>query len=198
MRSTPQSHVSRRLSCDLRVPSDRATWESPLILFRMPRSWAGDFKVGDDKSARNWTQVHSRACFTASLNWNWCAENNISVVLGEWSLATNHDAPLELSDPRTALELRRMFKEQLSVYTDPVSAPLVGHFFWTLRMGSGWDPRPSAAHPHGRQVGGSSSSRSLKGYPFRVWSLLELARYGIATPLDEPDSRACTAVAQPV
>jgi len=29
---------------------------------------------------------------------------------------------------------------------------VVGFFFWSLRMGSGWDPRPSSTHPAGRQV----------------------------------------------
>ena len=107
----------------------------------------------------------------------------------------NEAAPPQQESPQ------QMYAEQLSLYTygrawanesDP--APLVGHFFWTLRMGSGWDPRPTAAHPHGRQIGSSSASRSLSGYPFRVWSLLELAANHIATPMSEPDSRACEGV----
>ena len=51
-------------------------------------------------------------------------------------------------------------------------------------MGSGWDPRPTEAHPHGRQVDGSSAWRSLRGYPFPVWSLLEMSVAGVATPLN--------------
>lgn len=51
-------------------------------------------------------------------------------------------------------------------------------------MGSGWDPRPTKAHPHGRQVDGSSAWRSLPGYPFPVWSLLEMGVAGVATPLN--------------
>ena len=51
-------------------------------------------------------------------------------------------------------------------------------------MGSGWDPRPTKAHPHGRQVDGSSAWRSLRGYPFPVWSLLEMGVAGVATPLN--------------
>ena len=158
------------------------------------RSWAGDFKIGDDKSARNWTQIHERACYSAVANWNWCEAANISVMLGEWSLATNHDAPLDLSDAETARELRQMFAEQLSVYTFAADAPLVGHFFWTLRMSSGWDPRPTAKHPHGRQVEGSSSSSSLAGYPFAVWSLLELAHHGIAFPLTHAHAGSCVGI----
>ena len=58
-------------------------------------------------------------------------------------------------------------------------------------MGSGWDPRPTDAHPHGRQVDGSSASRSLPDYPFRIWSLLEMKRLGIATPLNRSYAGAC-------
>ena len=29
-----------------------------------------------------------------------------------------------------------------------------GAFYWTLRMGSGWDPRPTDAAPDGRQRDG--------------------------------------------
>lgn len=118
-------------------------------------------------------------------------------MLGEWSLATNHDAPIDLSDPATAAGLRQLYAKQLAAYTYASDAPLVGHFFWTLRMGSGWDPRPTAEHPHGRQLHGSSSSRSLEGYPFAVWSMLELAAHGIATPLSDPDADACAGVPEP-
>ena len=58
-------------------------------------------------------------------------------------------------------------------------------------MGSGWDPRPTKAHPHGTQLAGTSSSTSAAEYPFKVWSLLEMARLGIATPLDKPYADAC-------
>ena len=168
-------------------------------------NWAGDFKASEDASPseRAWPTIHSRACHSPKMTWNWCSApgNDIPVMLGEWALASNHDAPINLEDHATARELKQMYAEQLSLYSygrawanesDP--APLVGHFFWTLRMGSGWDPRPTAAHPHGRQVGGSTASRSLSGYPFQVWSLLELAAYKIATPMSEADSRACEGV----
>ena len=112
-------------------------------------NWAGDFKAGGDespdKSARAWDKIHFRACHSPASTWDWCSKygNDVPVVLGEWSLATNHDAPLDLSDATTARELRHMYAEQLAVYTfgkawaNQSDAPLVGHFFWTLRMGSG-------------------------------------------------------------
>ena len=66
-----------------------------------------------------------------------------------------------------------------------------GAFFWTLRMGSGWDPRPAAGYPHGRQLEGTSAWKSLANYPFKVWSLLELTAAGVATPLNLPYEGTC-------
>ena len=59
-----------------------------------------------------------------------------------------------------------------------------GAFFWTLRMGSGWDPRPTDAAPDGRQRDGTSAWRSRPGYPYTVWSLLEMAREDIIEAMD--------------
>ena len=106
----------------------------------------------------------------------------LGLVIGEWSLAVNHDQLLDLGQPETRAQLGRLFREQLQVFG--ATPGFSGSFFWTLRMGSGWDPRPSDGHPHGRQVDGSSAWRSLAGYPFPVWSLLELAAAGVAPPLN--------------
>ena len=64
-------------------------------------------------------------------------------------------------------------------------------FFWTLRMGSGWDPRPTEESPRGRQLPGSSAWHSLADYPYPVWSLLEMARLGVAAPLDVSYAGTC-------
>ena len=69
-----------------------------------------------------------------------------------------------------------------------------GAFFWMLRMGSGWDPRPTDDHPKGRQLHGTSASHSADGYPFQVWSLLEMARLGVATALDDTYDGTCAAL----
>jgi hypothetical protein len=110
-------------------------------------------------------------------------------IVGEWSLATNMDAPIDVSRPEVAAHLGRLYREQLEVFAR--SPAVMGAFFWTLRMGSGWDPRPTDAHPHGQQVDGTSAWRSKPGYPFPVWSLLEMAELGVATPLDADYAGAC-------
>ena len=41
------------------------------------------------------------------------------------------------------------------------------------------------------KLAGTSASRSLPDYPFRVWSLMEMAALGIATRLDVSYAGAC-------
>ena len=85
-------------------------------------------------------------------------------IVGEWSLATNMDARIDISRPEVAAHLGRLYREQLDVFAR--SPAVMGAFFWTLRMGSGWNPRPTDAHPHGQQLDGTSAWRSKPGYPF--------------------------------
>lgn len=70
-------------------------------------------------------------------------------------------------------------------------AGVVGAFYWTLRMGSGWDPRPTEQYPKGRQIEGTSAWQSLPDYPFRVWSYLEMIVEGIAIPLNSTVTGLC-------
>ena len=104
------------------------------------------------------------------------------MLIGEWSLAVNHDQVFDFADPTTKSELRQLFREQLKVYA--TSPTVGGAFYWTLRMGSGWDPRPRTrtapfdGGPVG-QIAGTSASRSRRDYPFKVWSLLEMAEHGV-------------------
>ena len=134
-----------------------------------------------------WSDLHRRACHEAANSWSSYTDAHVRIVLGEWSLATNHDAPLDLDDPHTRAELRRLFHEQRHVYA--TSPTVVGAFYWTLRMGSGWDPRPDAP---ARQAAGSSASRSLPSYPFKVWSLLEMAAHGVIDSV-KPDAAEASA-----
>ena len=129
-----------------------------------------------------WREMHRRACHEAAASWAPYAAAGVPLVLGEWSLATNHDEPLDLRDAATRAELRRLYREQLAVFT--TSPSVGGAFYWTLRMGSGWDPRPTDAAPDGRQRDGTSAWRSRPGYPYTVWSLLEMAREDIIEAMD--------------
>ena len=45
-----------------------------------------------------------------------------------------------------------------------------------------------------QQLDGTSAWQSAEGYPFQVWSLLELVRAGIATPLDRDYTGTCAKV----
>lgn len=144
-----------------------------------------------------WKELIRRACILEAEN-NWhvvdeYAEVEQEIIIGEWSLATNMDAPLDLADSDTLANLGLLYKAQLEAFGKV--GVIRGSFFWTLRMGSGWDPRPTATHPHGKQVGGTSGSKSADGYPFQVWSLLEMARLGVATPLDKSYEGTCAAIA---
>ena len=129
-----------------------------------------------------WREMHRRACHEAAASWAPYAAAGVPLVLGEWSLATNHDEPLDLRDAATRAELRRLYREQLAVFT--TSPSVGGAFYWTLRMGSGWDPRPTDAAPDGRQRDGTSAWRSRPGYPYTVWSLLEMAHEDIIEAMD--------------
>jgi len=140
-----------------------------------------------------WPEIYRRACLGeaegAVHNLDVYSENKQDVIVGEWSLAVNYDQEMDLTDETAIKQLTKLYRIQMQHFK--AHAAVRGSFFWTLRMGSGWDPRPTDAHPHGRQVEGSSASKSLPGYPFTVWSLLELAEAGIATPLNESWKGEC-------
>ena len=138
----------------------------------------------------SWKEIHWRACNAVNLGAIFLyTDLNLNLIIGEWSLAVNYDAPIDLDDKGIQKELGKLYREQLYVFD--TTPEVRGHFFWTLRMGSGWDPRPTREHPKGKQLAGTSASKSKGGYPFKVWSLLEMARLGIATSLKKGYSDAC-------
>ena len=135
--------------------------------------------VGEDLP---WDEIHRRACVReaegAAHAVDFYAENSLPLIVGEWSLAVNHDIKHDLTDKKVVENLSKLFKEQVYAFT--TLPEIRGHFFWTLRMGSGWDPRPSDGYPKGKQLEGTSAWKSLEEYPFAVWSLLEMAAVGVA------------------
>jgi hypothetical protein len=69
--------------------------------------------------------------------------------VGEWSDATNLDgaAFTDISQPAIVKQLATLHANQMSLmYTAPNT---VGQFYWSLRMGSGWNPVPSQQCPNG-------------------------------------------------
>ena len=137
-------------------------------------------------NAMPWDEIHRRACLLEAEgnahDINVYANASLQVIVGEWSLATNMDAPMDLKDAEVRKNLIHFYQEQIQSFSG--RSEVRGYFFWTLRMGSGWDPRPTDTHPHGHQLAGSSAWKSLDDYPFKVWSLLEMGREGIASSLD--------------
>lgn len=111
----------------------------------------------------------------------------LDVLVGEWSASSNLGAAAytDLDNATIVARLAIFYANQVSLYAAaPPAAPgAVGQALWTLRMGSGWDPRPAPGAPTGRQAPGSAWDRSLKSFGDAVWSLGDLVRVGVAKPL---------------
>uniref|UniRef100_A0A7S2GNX6 glucan 1,3-beta-glucosidase n=1 Tax=Haptolina brevifila TaxID=156173 RepID=A0A7S2GNX6_9EUKA len=159
-------------------------------------NWQACCGVGPGVPAINqmpWDEIHRRACLLEAEgnahDIDVYAKAGLQVIVGEWSLATNLDAHMDLSDVNTRTQLTQLYREQLETFSK--RPEIRGTFFWTLRMGSGWDPRPTADAPEGMQLKGTSASQSMPFYPFQVWSLLEMAKEGIATPFDKSYEGTC-------
>ena len=109
-------------------------------------NWDGD---------ENWDQLASKICGAGGASgWEQCVYANPSqpVWVGEWSDATNLDNPAytNFSDAAVATNLATLHANQMSLYYS--SPGVVGQFYWTLRMGSGWQPMATAQCPNGCQV----------------------------------------------
>lgn len=136
-----------------------------------------------------WAQLADKICGMTRFDsaWSQYTQAGLPVVIGEWSCSTNLGAKAftDLTDPTVRSKLGVLFANQLSLYSahggDAPNA--VGQHHWALRMGSGWDPRPSTDAPQGRQVPGSAWNQALPQFNDAVWGLGELIRLGIARPL---------------
>ena len=151
------------------------------IDFHQYFNWDGD---------KTWEELASSVCGMDRNTSRWAQYTaaGLTVVVGEWSACTNLGARAytDLSDPTIVAHLRTLYANQMSLYSagGGGSAPgVVGQHHWALRMGSGWDPRPTASAPAGAQVEGSAWDTSLAGFGGAVWNLGELIRVGVAVPL---------------
>ena len=130
-------------------------------------------------------------CAITSTNspWSQYTAAGLPVVVGEWSDCTNLGARAftDLSNATIRGHLATLFANQMSSYAAQggVFPGAIGQHHWALRMGSGWDPRPTASAPMGAQVPGTAWDRSAAGFSAAVWNLGELVRVGVARPLAE-------------
>jgi hypothetical protein len=137
----------------------------------------------------SWQQLAERICSTTAQSSEWAqfTAAGLPVVIGEWSLSSNLGAKpfTDLSNASVREHLATFYANQMSLFSarGGSSPGAVGQHHWALRMGSGWDPRPSPAEPLGHQVQGSAWDTSLPGFWPAVWSLGELRRVGVAVPL---------------
>lgn len=123
----------------------------------------------------------------ANSPWSQYTAAGLPVVVGEWSDSTNLGARAftDLTNATIVAHLRTLFANQMSSYAarGGTSPGAVGQHHWALRMGSGWDPRPTVDAPDGAQVPGSAWNESLPGFGEAVWNLGDLIRVGVARPL---------------
>eukprot|EP01062_Namystynia_karyoxenos_P004652 TRINITY_DN11656_c0_g1_i1.p1 TRINITY_DN11656_c0_g1~~TRINITY_DN11656_c0_g1_i1.p1 ORF type:complete len:642 (+),score=158.46 TRINITY_DN11656_c0_g1_i1:75-1928(+) len=131
-----------------------------------------------------WEGLRERICRTTqtSCEWGQFIASGLQTAIGEWSVGTNmaDSKYWNLNDTNCRRELATLYANQISMYK---SIPgTVGMFYYSLRMGSGWDPRPSSEFPNGRQVNGTAWDTSIPSYASRHWNLGELKRLGIVRP----------------
>jgi hypothetical protein len=102
-----------------------------------------------------WQQLASMICGSnAASGWSQYVNANPSqpTWIGEWSDSTNLGATeyVNISDPTIASNLAVLHANQMSLYY--TSPGVVGQFYWTVRMGSGWQPWATSSCPNGCQV----------------------------------------------
>jgi len=158
-----------------RIAANRFDGSALVVDFHDYYNWDGPL---------SFAQVRGKVCDTTagSCGWAQYLQAGLSVVIGEWADAIDNNKPPtdDIDDPAVRDNLASLFADQVSMFesTDGTT----GHYYWAMRMGSGWDPRPEAA-AGGHQVKGTAWDRSLKSYGDRTWNLGELARVGVVKSL---------------
>ncbi len=124
-----------------------------------------------------------------SAPWAQYTSAGLPTAIGEWSCSSNDGAAAftDLTNQTTVAHLTTLYANQMSLFSarGGTAPGAVGQFSWTARMGSGWDPRPTADAPHGAQAPGTAWNQSRAGFWPSVWSLGDLMRVGVAAPLRE-------------
>ena len=153
-----------------RVDANQFDGSALLVDFHDYYNWDGPL---------SFAQVRQKICSTTatSCGWSQYLQAGLSVVVGEWADAIDNNKPPtdNIDDPAVRKNLASLFADQVSMFES--TAGTTGHYYWAMRMGSGWDPRPEAAES-GHQIKGTAWNLSLKSYGDRTWNLGELARVG--------------------
>ena len=74
----------------------------------------------DPKCCMPWAEIHRKACAGSTakgVGWQVYVEARQPLIIGEWSLAVNHDQRLDLTDYQTRYNLRRLYQEQLQTFS---------------------------------------------------------------------------------
>ena len=151
-----------------------------IIDFHQYYNWDGD---------KTWQELAAMICGTTAVSSPWAQYTaaGLTTVIGEWSTSTNLGATAytNITNPDVVARLRTLYANEMSLFAARGgSAPgAVGQHHWALRMGSGWDPRPTKQSPQGAQAPGSAWDKSLPGFGVAVWNLGELIRVGVAQPI---------------
>ena len=140
----------------------------------------------DPKCCMPWAEIHRRACAGSTargVGWQVYVEARQPLVIGEWSLAVNHDQRLDLTDYQTRYNLRRLYQEQLQTFsaTPGFSGAARSH---APRRTPGPPPpwqRPSLG-PCWAALGGSGRLWAALGGPGRLGTPPAASRLGPLQP----------------
>ena len=88
-------------------------------------------------------------------------------MIGEWADAIDLNSPAttDIDDASVRSNLASLRADQISLFESTPGT--TGHYYWTIRQGSGWDPRPNASsNPmfSGHQLKGTAWNHSLKSF----------------------------------
>jgi hypothetical protein len=147
-------------------------------------NWAGQM---------TFSQARGKVCRTTagSCGWSQYVQQGLATVVGEWADAIDLNSPAttDIDDPGVRADLASLLADQVSLFESTPGT--TGHYYWTVRQGSGWDPRPNAslgAQFVHHQLRGTAWNRSLQA--FRTRACAPLSRRVRARQPSRPGVRA--------